>query len=452
MARLAAATARRIAGILLLAGLALPATAQISGFKVSVVDTHGLEVHFDLTAYAVAYNGPYIKAGFPLDNAFSTVYTTSYDFGFGYSGGTNYVVTFTSQENWNTTNPAVVTFGDGNHMNAFVLVYEGSPAVTRRDGVQPGTSVYRGSFVHSYPSPGTYSISAQLTPDGDSATPGLASTGNTLAYPPTTGSAVVGTLTKVFNSLFRVARTVAPSSPLTSVNNTIPFSYGPTVRYLVNQSGPFTIDNLPGLDIKTPNDNSNFGSDTNIELTGASFDPEDGEISGMIDWFSDLDGPLGTGAAVVVQLSPGMHTLTATVSDSIGNVVFDQAAVNVAAGGPTLAATAGICPGIVSLQVTGLSPGDKVAFYTGLSPGHTVLPGACAGAIIDLDSAQRRSTRFADGAGEILLNRFFSVQQCALLTQVVNIGVAGSACQTSNVLPTPVPALNNPLRGSGGRP
>jgi hypothetical protein len=427
-------------GILLLSGSALPAAAQISGFKVSMTQTEGLEVKYDMTAYAVAFGGPYVKAGFALDQSFSTLYLTSYDFGFGYAP-TNYVVNFTSNEDWNTTGPPVVTFGDGNFKNDFVLAYDVSAALARPDDVQ-GVSTYRGSFIHSYPTPGTYSIQARLTPDGDTITPGLASTGNVAAYPPTTGTAVVGSLVKSFESLFRVARSVSPSNVLTSVIGSGVATFGPTVRYLVNQSAPFTIDNLPGLDIKTPHDPSNFGSNTTLELNGAAFDPEDGDLSSTISWSSDLDGFLGVGSAVVTTLSPGLHTLTATVADSVANLVMDTATVNVAAGGPTLAVSSGVCPGLVNLTVSGMNPGDKVAIYTGTAPGQTLVPGACAGAIIDLDAADLRHVRFADGAGQVLINRFFPLAQCSLRIQVIDLGFGGSVCQTSNVLPTPVPAAN----------
>jgi len=42
----------------------------------------------------------------------------------------------------------------------------------------------------------------------------------------------------------------------------------------------------------------------------------DGDLSAGIAWSSDVDGPLGTGAAVAPVLSVGPHTITAAVTDS----------------------------------------------------------------------------------------------------------------------------------------
>ncbi len=61
--------------------------------------------------------------------------------------------------------------------------------------------------------------------------------------------------------------------------------------------------------LSIPNGSGNF------TLTGSAFDPEQNDISEAINWFSDRDGPLGTGAQIEPTFSSGDHLVTATVSD-----------------------------------------------------------------------------------------------------------------------------------------
>jgi hypothetical protein len=53
-------------------------------------------------------------------------------------------------------------------------------------------------------------------------------------------------------------------------------------------------------------------------LTGTATDAEDGNLSVSITWTSSRDGVLGTGSSVQPILSPGLHTITASVSDKQG--------------------------------------------------------------------------------------------------------------------------------------
>jgi hypothetical protein len=125
--------------------------------------------------------------------------------------------------------------------------------------------------------------------------------------------------------------------------------------------------------------------------------------------------------------------------------VKNSAEILVPGSPPVLQVTSGLCPGVATLEVSNLVPGDKVAFFTSYNPGSYDVGGACAGAIIDLDNPTLRSTRYADANGKILVTRNFPPSQCALLIQVINLGVGGSNCGTSAVVSVPT-SVSGPAR------
>jgi hypothetical protein len=71
--------------------------------------------------------------------------------------------------------------------------------------------------------------------------------------------------------------------------------------------------------ISAPPDGTIVDEGQPVTLTGSATDAEDGDISASLVWSSDLDGALGSGASVgAVTLAPGLHTITASVTDSSG--------------------------------------------------------------------------------------------------------------------------------------
>ena len=417
-------------------------STRIAGFKVSTPVVSGLDVQVDLTAYALTNPSPEpdIIGGKPLDFYYMTNRTTTADFGYGYAP-TVYNFFLKVDDDWFTTAPPALDFGDAEVEQTIVLGLAPLAETDRKGkGFLPPVNVYRGSFVHSYDLAGTYNIKAKLGPDGQFAEPGLGpATISNVAYPPTTGTAFVGTLAA--NKIYSISifRTIFPSSPLRLTQSSGIQSYPSTIQYIENSVPGVTVDAIPEVKIDTPLPNANFGSVTMIRFAASAMDDEDGDLGASLAWNSSIDGPLNTGVEFFDTLSPGMHTITASVMDSFGNVGQAVAMVNVINGGPGFSIGAGLCPGMLTLQIVGVAPGDKVAFFTGDAAGQTVVGGACAGAVIDIDNAQLRSTRFADGGGQILINRFFSLNQCGIMMQAINLGAGGSACQVSNPLQAPPP-------------
>ncbi|TMA49592.1 MAG: DNRLRE domain-containing protein, partial [Deltaproteobacteria bacterium] len=104
-----------------------------------------------------------------------------------------------------------------------------------------------------------------------------------------------------------------------------------------------TQNTAPVVNIAAPAPNATVNIGAPVTFTGRATDAESGDLSGQIQWTSNLDGTLGTGASITVaHLQPGTHTITAAVTDVNGNVGQAQAIVrmrgpNVA---PALAITA----------------------------------------------------------------------------------------------------------------
>ena len=85
----------------------------------------------------------------------------------------------------------------------------------------------------------------------------------------------------------------------------------------------------PTVTITAPPNGSSFTQGTSVNFTGTATDPEDGNISANINWSSDLDGGLGTGASISATLSVGVHTITASVTDLGGLSDSDQITVTI---------------------------------------------------------------------------------------------------------------------------
>jgi uncharacterized repeat protein (TIGR01451 family) len=88
------------------------------------------------------------------------------------------------------------------------------------------------------------------------------------------------------------------------------------------EAGPFVVpNNKPTVDIEAPHEVTPVSGDTPVRFAARAVDREDGPLDdSSVVWSSDLDGELGTGAFVrsASSLSPGLHTITATVVDADG--------------------------------------------------------------------------------------------------------------------------------------
>ncbi|MGR9051929.1 MAG: hypothetical protein ACU84J_04710 [Gammaproteobacteria bacterium] len=74
---------------------------------------------------------------------------------------------------------------------------------------------------------------------------------------------------------------------------------------------------LPKVFLFSPSDGQVF-TDPTIVFSGSANDLEDGDLTPNLLWTSDIDGILGNGGEVTATLSPGIHLITASVTDSDG--------------------------------------------------------------------------------------------------------------------------------------
>jgi hypothetical protein len=87
--------------------------------------------------------------------------------------------------------------------------------------------------------------------------------------------------------------------------------------------------------ILSPHDGGVFRHRDEVYLYGAAESPDGSAASDTLQWRSDLDGPLGQGAQVVVHtLSPGRHCLTLEADDGCGKVATASLHITVGPPGP----------------------------------------------------------------------------------------------------------------------
>ena len=109
-------------------------------------------------------------------------------------------------------------------------------------------------------------------------------------------------------------------------NNTVSDSRTISVIAVPNQP--------PFVSITSPDDGVQVSEGASVTFTGTAQDPEQGNLSSGIQWKSDKDGNLGTGATLTVStLSHGLHVITATRADANG--ATGDARITVMVGTPT---------------------------------------------------------------------------------------------------------------------
>jgi hypothetical protein len=90
---------------------------------------------------------------------------------------------------------------------------------------------------------------------------------------------------------------------------------------------PFSMPNqAPQVNIMSPGYYTQFATNELVRMLGSVVDMEEGSLYGdSLQWESDVDGQLGSGASIETDgLTPGVHHITLRATDSAGNVGESQ--------------------------------------------------------------------------------------------------------------------------------
>ena len=151
-------------------------------------------------------------------------------------------------------------------------------------------------------------------------------------------------------------------------------------------------DSPPELIVTNPAPDSTFTLEEAVLLSGFGQDPEDGFLPDVV-WTSNLDGDLGTGDIGLTGLRPGLHTVTAKVKDSAGNVATTELQFTVAG--------AGTDTGTRSIA---LVDGWNLAMWTGATPIEAAVADIAAAldAVFAFDAAFQAFSQYRPNAPAVL--------------------------------------------------
>ena len=145
------------------------------------------------------------------------------------------------------------------------------------------------------------------------------------------------------------------------------------------------VNNPPTVTITTPADSAIFEITDVVSFTGSADDLEDGSLTGDLAWASDIDGPIGAGGTPSTMLSAGYHTVTAVVTDSMGETGSDVV-------GLIIQDTAGGCPADLAVTV---DPPAGASTYK--AAGEVTLDGVAISAAADVTVKAGRSIAIDNG-------------------------------------------------------
>jgi hypothetical protein len=84
--------------------------------------------------------------------------------------------------------------------------------------------------------------------------------------------------------------------------------------------------------VPTDPEDTEFDFEENINFVASAVDYQSNDISSSIEWESDVDGAIGSGASINVDdLSLGVHQITATATDSLGRKGSDSISIEIVA-------------------------------------------------------------------------------------------------------------------------
>ena len=83
-------------------------------------------------------------------------------------------------------------------------------------------------------------------------------------------------------------------------------------------TNPAASNTAPSVTISSPANGISITTGTNVTFTGSATDTQQGNLTTLLVWSSNLLGQIGTGGSFTRSLTAGTHAITATVTDSGG--------------------------------------------------------------------------------------------------------------------------------------
>ena len=137
---------------------------------------------------------------------------------------------------------------------------------------------------------------------------------------------------------------------------------------------PIADKTTPEVSINSPAHGATFDSGATIDFSGTAVDAEDTDLTDSLVWTSNIDSQIGTGGSPFAILSDGIHTITASVTDSGGRTGSDSITITVgtAVSGLTVISIdpSTIQPGTtdeVTIEGSGFVAGAQVTFECGIA-------------------------------------------------------------------------------------
>lgn len=140
---------------------------------------------------------------------------------------------------------------------------------------------------------------------------------------------------------------------------------------------------IPSLAISAPQDWEQL-SGKDVVLTATALDPEDGNLSAAIQWSSNVDGPISSPAS----LSFGPHVITASVTDSSGQLVTRPINLRIRDARDDYVASDAVFPVIINALANDLGFADPVV-------AQVVVPPAAGSVAVSGSPGNKAGIRFA---------------------------------------------------------
>ena len=180
------------------------------------------------------------------------------------------------------------------------------------------------------------------------------SSGTSMASPHVAGTAALVIWSGVTSPAAIRQRLQATADDLGAVGRDTLYGYG---LVDADEAAPAPVVGVPVVTIASPANGASFHVKSSITFSASALDSEHGNLSSSLVWSSDREGSLGTGAEFTRALAvEGQHSITAAVTDLLGNKGSATVAIQVVNDPPVVQITA---------------PADGATFLSGATASFT---------------------------------------------------------------------------------